>query len=576
MKILLATSAGFCMGVRRAVEMVMDAPGKHEGPMYTYGPLIHNKQVLDLLAEKGITVMRDIPKSGVGTVLIRAHGVPPDAKNKLIQAGFRVLDATCPRVIRVQSIIRKHAKQDYDSIIIGDRDHPEVIGLLGYTAGRGHVVSSIAELQALPAFERAILVSQTTQNTGFFNEVRRWVARHRSHYKVFDTICDSTERRQAEVQRLASQCDAILVVGDRSSGNTRRLVEIAEATGKPSYHVETEAEIESLDLKDINAAHGIGITAGASTPNWIIKRVYRAVEALRYRKAHGFRKILFTAQRHLMLTNVYVSLGAGALSYACAVLQGLQNFWISTLIAMLYVHSMHILNHFIGSDADRYNDPERAAFYSRHEILLRGMAYLAGGAGLLLALFLGWLPFFVLLSMSLLGAAFNLQLIPPRFTGNRYRRIRDIPGSKTVLIALAWGILTALFPALDEAGPATLPVFLISVALVFVRTAFFDVLDMQGDRIVGRETIALVLGEKQSLKLLRGVLVAVFLGLLLITALQLVSAFGYPLLACPAFLYLVLAGFERKQMLPGMRLEFLVETHFVLSGGLALLWSILG
>jgi 4-hydroxy-3-methylbut-2-enyl diphosphate reductase len=171
--------------------------------------------------------------------------------------------------------------------------------------------------------------------------------------------------------------------------------------------------------------------------------------------------------------------------------------------------------------------------------------------------------------------AFNLRLIPSRLTGNRYRRLRDIPGSKTVLIALAWGILTTVFPALGEIGPATLPVFLIAAALVFVRTAFFDVLDMQGDRIVGRETIALLLGEKQSLKLLRGILIAVFFGLLLVTALGVVSAFGYPLLACPAFLYLVLAGFERKQMLPGMRLEFLVETHFVLCGCLALLWTII-
>ena len=575
MKILLATSAGFCMGVRRAVEMVMDAPGKHEGPMYTYGPLIHNKQVLDLLAEKGITVMHDIPESGSGTVLIRAHGVPLEAKKRLIHAGFRVLDATCPRVIRVQSIIRKHAKQGYESIIIGDRDHPEVVGLLGYTAGRGHVVSGMEELQALPAFDRAILVSQTTQNTRFFDAVRSYIRQHHPHYRVFDTICDSTERRQAEVQQLASDADAILVVGDRASGNTRRLVEIAASTGKPSYHVETEADIENLDLREIASSRRIGITAGASTPNWIIKRVYRSVEALRYRKAHGFRKFLFAIQHHLMLTNLYVSLGAGALSYACAVLQGLQDFWISTVIAMLYVQSMHILNHFIGSDADRYNDPERAAFYNRHEILLRGMAFLAGGVGLLLALFLGWVPFAVLLSMSLLGMAFNLRLIPSRLTGNRYRRIRDVPGSKTVLIALAWGILTTVFPALGEIGPATLPVFLIAAALVFVRTAFFDVLDMQGDRIVGRETIALLLGEKQSLKLLRGILIAVFSGLLLVTTLGVVSAFGYPLLACPAFLYLVLAGFERKQMLPGMRLEFLVETHFVLCGCLALLWTIL-
>ena len=124
MKIKLAKTAGFCMGVRRAVEMVLDAPNKYEGPICTFGPLIHNPQVLELLKEKGISALHDIPDQGSGTILIRAHGVPPESKERLEKAGFCIIDATCPRVIKVQTIIRKHAKQGYASIIIGDRDHP--------------------------------------------------------------------------------------------------------------------------------------------------------------------------------------------------------------------------------------------------------------------------------------------------------------------------------------------------------------------------------------------------------------------------------------------------------------------
>ena len=146
MKILIAKTSGFCMGVRRAVEMVLDAPDQHANPIFTYGPLIHNPQVLSLLQSKDITILDEIPDQGSGTVLIRAHGVPPTAKQGLKKANFKVIDATCPRVIKVQTIIRKHAKKNYASIIIGDKDHPEVIGLLGYARQKGYVIGTMQEL----------------------------------------------------------------------------------------------------------------------------------------------------------------------------------------------------------------------------------------------------------------------------------------------------------------------------------------------------------------------------------------------------------------------------------------------
>ena len=183
MKILIAKNAGFCMGVRRAVEMVLDAPNKHENPICTFGPLIHNPQVLSLLREKEITTLEHIPECGTGTVLIRAHGVPPQTKQNLKKAGYKIIDATCPRVIKVQTIIRMHAKKDYASIIIGDKDHPEVIGLLGYAEGKGFVVDNLDDLDSLPSFEKAIIVAQTTQNTLFFEEIKQWATYKFPHYE---------------------------------------------------------------------------------------------------------------------------------------------------------------------------------------------------------------------------------------------------------------------------------------------------------------------------------------------------------------------------------------------------------
>ncbi|QTA90666.1 4-hydroxy-3-methylbut-2-enyl diphosphate reductase [Desulfonema magnum] len=566
MKILIAKTAGFCMGVRRAVEMVLDAPRKHETPIFTYGPLIHNPQVLGLLKEKGITVINDIPDQGNGTVLIRAHGVPPQAKDKLGKAGFTVVDATCPRVIRVQTIIKKHANQGYETIIIGDRDHPEVIGLLGYAEEKGHVAGTLKDLEALPAFDKAIIVAQTTQNTVFFESVKKWGLQKFPHYKIFNTICDSTEKRQNEVKELTASVDSMIVVGGHSSGNTQRLAEIAQLSGKPAYHIETEAE---LDMKAIASVRTIGITAGASTPNWIIKRIYRALETLPLNKGQHWHRFFFALRRTLLLTNIYVSLGAGCLCYACSKLLGIPNYYSYVFIAMLYVQAMHIFNNLTGREADHYNDPERAFFYSKYKWPLAILAFLAGAAGLIKACFMGVFPFLILLFMSVMGLSYNLTLIPEKISDGNYRRIRDIPGSKTVLIAVAWGIVTSVFPSLSVSGEidlGTILVFTWATGMVFVRSAFFDILDMQGDRVVGKDTIPILLGEKRTLGLLKSVLMIITLILIFSSAFHIISRLGFTLAICPIFMYLIVSAHERGYMLPGIRLEFLVETHFVLAG----------
>jgi 4-hydroxy-3-methylbut-2-enyl diphosphate reductase len=576
MKILIAKTAGFCMGVRRAVEMVMDTPGDHQGPIYTFGPLIHNAQVLNLLASKGISILEEIPEQGTGTVLIRAHGAPPKTKRQLKKAGFTVIDATCPRVIKVQSIIVRHAKKGYASIIIGDRDHPEVVGLLGYAAQNGHVIGSLDELASLPPFEKAIVVAQTTQNTEFYGTVKEFIRDRHPAYKVFDTICDSTERRQTEVKRLATEVDAVIVVGGRNSGNTQRLAEIAVASGKPTYHVETEKDLNTLEIRELTALQFVGITAGASTPNWIIKRVYKALESLQFRRAIGWRRGLFILQRTLLLTNLYVSIGAGCLCFACTRLLGIRPALPFVIIAMLYVQSMHILNHLTGSRSDQYNDPERASFYIRHRIFLSLLAAVAGGTGLLMAYTKGGVSFGVLLLMSLLGLTYNLRIIPTGLTGGRYHRLRDIPGSKTLLIAAAWGVVTSLLPSLNGANVPVMsvaPVFLWATGLVFVRTAFFDTLDMQGDRIVGKETIPILLGEKHSLRLLKSILLGLLIALPVASLAGLLPGLAYALSLCPIFIAGVVLGYERSMMIPGIKLEFLMESQFVFAGIIALLWT---
>ena len=192
MKITVARTAGFCMGVRRAVEMALDASNSSLDPLYTYGPLIHNPQVMNILAQKGISTIDKIPETGDGIILIRAHGIPPKDEKSLSDAGFKVINATCPRVVMVQSIIKKYAEKKYTILIIGDKNHPEVKGLFGYSQKKGHIISNMDELEEIAEFDQAVIVAQTTQDTVFFEKVQKWAEKKHPPYKVKKQIFNYT------------------------------------------------------------------------------------------------------------------------------------------------------------------------------------------------------------------------------------------------------------------------------------------------------------------------------------------------------------------------------------------------
>jgi 4-hydroxy-3-methylbut-2-enyl diphosphate reductase len=576
MKIILAKTSGFCMGVRRAVETALDAPHQHHQPIHTFGPLIHNPQVLNLLTERGIKTLETVPEKGIGTVLIRAHGVPPSTKQALGQAGFTVIDATCPRVIKVQTIISKHGHQGFASIILGDREHPEVIGLLGYANGNGHVASTLEDLEALPPFEKAIIVAQTTQNKAFYEEVKKWAQTHHPHYKVFDTICGSTENRQAEIRQLSREVEALVVVGGKDSGNTRRLATIAEESGKPVFHVESE---EELDTETLSKFRIIGLTAGASTPNWIIKRVRHAIEDLPLTRTNKLRSFFYRLQKALLLTNLYGAFGAGCLCYVASTLQGIHHRFSVSLIAMFYVLTMHLVNNLTGNKANQYNDPERAEFFRDHQWAVLLLCLISSVACLLIAFSLGLLPFAIILIMSLTGLSYNLKLAPRNWRFGKARGIRDIPGSKTFFVAAAWGVIAAVFPVIaKKETPLSFITFIAfswTTILVFVRTAFYNVLDMQGDRIVGKETLPILVGEEKTLLILRVALVGAGLLVLSASLAGHLSDLGYYLLVCPALMLGLLEMQRRDIPVPGLRWEFLVESVFVVAGLITFLWVVL-
>jgi 4-hydroxy-3-methylbut-2-enyl diphosphate reductase len=576
MKVTVAKTAGFCMGVRRAVEMVLDTANRASGPVYTFGPLIHNPQVMDILAEKGVKVLDHVPERGEGTVVIRAHGVTPQIEQELVRAGFQVSNATCPRVIKVQSLLQNFVAKGYFAVIVGDADHPEVVGLLGHTQGRGAVVAAPEQVDFLPDADKVLVVAQTTQDAQTFEGICEKVRQRFGQVEVFNTICDSTSRRQKEAAHLAATVDAMVVVGGKNSGNTKRLAQIAERAGVPTFHVETDAELDKTAFEGLDH---IGITAGASTPTWITRRVRLALENQGLGNNKG-RTSLFPVMRALLLTNAYVALGAGCLCAASLALLGL-SFQVAPLVmACAYVLSIHTFNNFIGKNAIRYNDPDRAAFYEKYRRPLLAVAGLSLLASLGAGLFLGLWSFFALLFLTLAGLLYNVRLVPGTLpVAVRYPMIRAIPASKTFSVALAWGLVAAFVPLLSEPvswlEPGWLVVLLWAGSMAFVRAAFFDVLDVQIDRIAGQETVATWLGPDKTRRLVRAVLAAQAGLLAGAWLLGWVTWLGLLLLLCSAFLAGVLAVHEKGRFHPGYRLEFAVDSIFILAGGLAGLWYFL-
>lgn len=269
--------AGFCWGVERALEVTLEAAGNAPRPVNTLGPLIHNPSVIEELGRRGVGVISDPAEAGSGTVILRSHGVPKGVKDRLSVSSAQVIDATCPFVTSAQEKAARLHDDGYLVIILGETDHPEVLGLRSYAGEDSLVVESPAGLPTTLPKRRVGVVVQTTQSQERLSELVAHLAPLTKELLVHNTICSATEQRQTAAIAMAAQVDAVVVVGGRDSGNTRRLAELCAAQQANTHHVESEAEI---DPGWFQGARTVGITAGASTPPEQIAAVVEKVKGI--------------------------------------------------------------------------------------------------------------------------------------------------------------------------------------------------------------------------------------------------------------------------------------------------------
>ncbi|HEV7891167.1 MAG TPA: 4-hydroxy-3-methylbut-2-enyl diphosphate reductase [Pyrinomonadaceae bacterium] len=271
MQVLLAEEYGFCFGVERAVEMVEGALSEG-ATVRTLGPLIHNTQEIHRLEAEGVrTINAPVEVSEGETAVIRAHGVTPEVQRELETRAERVIDATCPFVTKVQKLAERAALEGRDVVVVGSPDHPEMIGVKGYAPDRAYVVRDAAEVASLPPLHAPLVVSQTTLKLSTFLEAADAVrAKSDSEPQVVNTICSATRDRQDAARALAGHVDAFYVIGGKHSSNSLKLLSVCKEQCEKSYLIETPEEINAEDLRD---ASRVGVTAGASTPNWLIEQV---------------------------------------------------------------------------------------------------------------------------------------------------------------------------------------------------------------------------------------------------------------------------------------------------------------
>ena len=574
MELKLAKTAGFCMGVRRAVDQVLDIALQEKGRrIYTYGPLIHNPQTIELLKSRGITAVSsidEIPDKSHAVLVIRAHGIAPSERKKIRVSGIKIIDATCPKVGYVQSIIKKHSSQDYTVIIAGDRKHPEVDGLWGYTEGRGIIISSIEDAQKIPYMKKVCVVAQTTQDMGEFEQMVQIIKQKCPGAIVYNTICSSTEERQSEIINLAREMDVVFVVGGKNSANTCRLSDLSKKQNTPTFHIETSEEIDSLDL---SAYSCIGVSAGASTPNWIIDEVLSTIEDKRglQNKRVG---VLLKSWLWTVRTDIYSAVGAGCLALACMLLQNLPVSFPLIAAAAFFVYAMHALNRLIIHRESGMIGSIREKSYLRYKKFYRLAAIISLLTSLAFSLADSLYPFLVLTVTSLAGVLYNMKLLPGNW---RFQRLRDIPGSKNISMALAWGMVTAVLPVLKNDShfhPVTAVAFFFTFSLVFVRSALSDIMEMQSDKLLGRETIPVIFGKTKTQILLKSIILILLIILLISHPLGLSSSLSYFLILCTLYLWICFRVCDRRSGLSGALMEGLLETSYIIAGFAVFCWFV--
>ena len=572
MKVIVAKTAGFCWGVRRAMDAVLEASTQSKaGPVQTLGPLIHNPQALDLIARRGVAVAASPDEVKNGTVVIRAHGIPIQAlrglKERQQKGELAIVNATCPEVAKVHSKIKKWSPKGYFTVILGTHGHAESVAHQSFADSGSAIVANMAEAEALPDanLEKVLIVAQTTFTVKDFRTISDYLRGRAKDCITENTICEDTWTRQEEARNLAMTVDSVVVVGGKSSSNTKHLAELATHYGKPVQYVETASE---LDLATLPSTGTVGVMAGASTPTWLVEEVVDVLEQ------HGKGPERFTRLLNAAFgTPLRLAVGAALLTLGVSAWTGLSISWRYPVITALYVLTMYLLAPYLNPLGLGSKGPARARILERNRTFMVGTALASLSVALILAAVNGLGSLLVVAGASLFGMVYKRKLR----VGGMEISIQAIPGSKDMLVPMALAVVALALPMWHDGRRWDARVWagIVLVAVLgFARTTLYNLKDMQNDQILGKETLPILFGRRTTRILLLASLAlaaCVTLGAALLEPRPHLGAQVAVIMACLAYPALHLWLFQERFSAGKPVFEPWVELSFYMAGILAFL-----
>ncbi len=497
MSVITARTAGFCWGVRRAVDLVLAELKEGNDPYSVYGELVHNPQVLKALEDRGVSVCMTPENMKKGTLFLRTHGTTMDKRRELERYPVKIKDLTCPRVGRVLAIARKKSREGYSVVILGDHSHQEVKSILSYAGEGAQVISGPDEIDALTGISRPYLISQTTQNTETFEKTKNALMEKYPELEYSFTICNSTQLRQDELRRLCGRIDCVVVVGGKNSANTARLAEIARSEGLPAYHIEAYDE---LDVSVPEKYENILLTAGASTPSWSIREVREKLMEIQG-GSHGTGRIRGYL-RNIVFSNFHILPVTFVLGAAGACILSITNWLMQIIAASLFLYAVHTVTGVLESGYSHPSGLRRQEFLRTHRTILIIMSLMAFAGSLALSVFLNPTWTVVLGVMLFAFLLYSMPLIRKEYP---FSGLRAISGSRDIMFAGAWSFLLAFLPgyisASDTISPGTVMWAAIMFFLFLSRCLMTDLIDLQGDALMGMDTIPVRAGKSRSILL---------------------------------------------------------------------------